>query len=95
MIKEKIGHAVKTVKPLLEDRDREKGILTKEELKKPFKPTTKATVWEKNPIHYVINLSAVSTGMRQGELLGLRWERNMSMKIIFTIVIHGRKNIRF
>jgi integrase len=53
----------------------EKGILTREELLRLFTFIEKNenVIW-KSKMHYILNLTAVTTGMRLGELLALKYE---------------------
>jgi len=50
----------------------EKGILSREELVRLF-PEDYGTVWQ-SKMHYTLNLTAVFTGMRLGEILALKYE---------------------
>lgn len=68
IIKENPCLAVKELKEEYIERE----ILTKEEVKKIF-PANWSAVW-KREIHYIANLLAACTGMRLGELRGLRCE---------------------
>jgi len=51
----------------------EKGILSREELVRLF-PAVYGTVWPEK-MHYALNLTAVLTGMRLGEILALKYEK--------------------
>jgi integrase len=51
----------------------EKGIFTREELSLLFKEPEKSEIWT-NPMHYLINCIAATTGLRLGEILALRPE---------------------
>ena len=49
-----------------------RGILSIQEAKTLLDEATINTVWDGNLIHYTINVLAASTGMRAGEIMGLR-----------------------
>jgi hypothetical protein len=51
----------------LQERSREKGILTIDEARLLLNPQTVTSLWEDNLKHYYINLLACTTGMRLGE----------------------------
>jgi integrase len=51
---------------------REKGILSREELKLLFSDVP-GNIW-RSTLHFALNLTAAMTGMRLGELLGLKYE---------------------
>jgi integrase len=51
----------------LQERSREKGILTIDEARLLLNPQTVTSLWEDNLKHYCINLLACTTGMRLGE----------------------------
>ncbi len=74
---ERLGDLVvspcRRVKPLKEN-GRKKGILKRDEYEKLFDPDTIEIVWKNRYFHYVLNLFACATGLRQGECLGLQWE---------------------
>jgi len=55
-------------------RTREKGIFTKEELFSLFATSHKLSEIWKNPIHFLVNSIAATTGLRLGEILALRPE---------------------
>ncbi len=56
----------------LRDNYREKGILTLPEVRELFDRDRMEQIWENDLKHYTINLLSASTGMRQGEALGLQ-----------------------
>ncbi len=49
-----------------------KGILSAEEVKNLFLPDSLHSIWKGNLIHFTLNLLAVTTGMRMGEVLALQ-----------------------
>jgi len=57
---------------LLAEKPKERGIFTTEEVKELFKDESIETVWDGNLQHFVGNLLPLTTGMRQGEVLGLQ-----------------------
>jgi len=63
----------RTVRRLQEER-RQKGILTLEEAGDLFADENYAKYWNGNIVHYTINLTAASTGLRMGELQAIRVE---------------------
>jgi integrase len=50
----------------------EKGILSREEIKRLF-PDDYSSIW-RSKMHFTLNLTAAMTGIRLGELLGLKYE---------------------
>ena len=61
------------VRPLAIE-SQERGILTIEEVRKLFDPANIEPIWKGHLLHRVVNLTAASTGMRQGEILAVRDE---------------------
>jgi integrase len=64
---------VLVVRPLADDC-KEKGIFTKDEVKKLFGKNCLETVWGGNEMYYLYNLTASQTGMRIGEIQALQKE---------------------
>ena len=58
----------------LQERAKEKGILTISEARLLFQPDSLVTVWNNDLFHYCFNLLACTTGMRMGEIQALRLE---------------------
>jgi len=59
---------------IFKETPKAKSILTMEEVRKLFAADSIDSVWGGNLKHYALNLLAASTGMRQGEILGLYWK---------------------
>jgi integrase len=51
-----------------------RGVLTTKEALKLMNPETVGTVWNNNRVNYLVNLTAMLTACRQGEILALRTE---------------------
>jgi len=64
---DKVRHLDQTV--------REKGILTQREAVDLLSPEGYEKYWDGNILGYLASLLAASTGMRLGEIVGLRWDR--------------------
>jgi integrase len=60
---------VKGIKPF-KATAREKGVFTREELSTLFSNPEKSKIWN-NPMHFLLNCLAATTGLRMGELLAL------------------------
>jgi integrase len=58
----------------IEEINQERGTLTLEEIKILFSDEAIKNIWVGNLCHYVASLLSVSTGMREGEILGLQRE---------------------
>jgi integrase len=56
----------------LQERTREKGMLTIDEARSLLNPELVTSLWGKNTTYYCINLIACTTGMRLGEIQALR-----------------------
>jgi site-specific recombinase XerD len=64
---------VLAVRPLADDC-KEKGVFTKDEVKKLFGKNCLEKVWGGNEMYYLYNLTASQTGMRIGEIQALQKE---------------------
>ncbi len=58
----------------LSAKSKEKGIITEEERDTLFNEVKKDEIWNKQDLHYLLNLTASVTGMRLGELQALKME---------------------
>lgn len=58
----------------LKEEPRTRGILNLKKIQALFSPEALEEKWEANLQYYTAGLLAVSTGMRQGELRGLKWK---------------------
>jgi integrase len=56
----------------LKEKPKERGIFTLDEIKVLFSDDSIVTVWEGELRHFVVNILPLTSGMRQGEVLGLQ-----------------------
>lgn len=54
---------------------KEKGIFTIEQIKQLFASESIDKIWNGNLLQYLINYTALNTGMRMGEIMALQWDQ--------------------